>query len=77
MKQYKRNLTAEVEAMEMLANGVLNHVPVENFCFRSKVIYIAHIIRRVLMTVNDRTLLDDKVCVSLFCFSLTNYFVIL
>lgn len=27
----------EVEAMEMLAHFVLNHVPVENYCFRQKV----------------------------------------
>jgi DNA-directed RNA polymerase III subunit RPC2 len=46
--------------MEMLSHVVLNHVPVENYNFRSKVIYITHIIRRVLKTVNDRTLLDDK-----------------
>jgi DNA-directed RNA polymerase III subunit RPC2 len=39
---------------------VLNHVPVEGYVFRTKVIYITHIIRRVLRTVNDRTLLDDK-----------------
>jgi DNA-directed RNA polymerase III subunit RPC2 len=40
---------------------VLNHVPVENYDFREKVMYMAHIVRRVLRTVQDRTLLDDKV----------------
>ena len=45
----------------MLAHVVLNHVPVENYCFRNKCVYITHIVRRVLKTVIDRTLLDDKV----------------
>ena len=31
-----------------------------NFNFRDKVIYICHIVRRVLKTVRDPTLLDDK-----------------
>lgn len=61
MKQFnKKNTTPETDAMEMLAQGVLNHVPVHNFCFNSKIVYITHIVRRVLKTVNDRTLLDDK-----------------
>jgi DNA-directed RNA polymerase III subunit RPC2 len=45
----------------MLAYVVLNHVPVENYDFREKVMYMTHIVRRVLRTVQDRTLLDDKV----------------
>ena len=57
---YKKNISPEAEAMEVLANVVLNHVPVEMFCFRLKVIYMTHIARRVLKTVKDRTLLDDK-----------------
>ena len=65
-KSYKRSATPEAEAMEMLANGILNHVPVENYCFRSKVIYITHIIRRVLQAVMDRSLLDDKVGMTLY-----------
>jgi len=55
-----RTQTPEAEAMEILAHVVLNHVPVEDYKFRPKVIYITHIIRRVLQTVLDRTLLDDK-----------------
>ena len=61
MKQFRRNTSPEVEAMELLAHGILNHVPVENYCFRTKVVYITHIVRRVLLTVSDRKLLDDKV----------------
>jgi hypothetical protein len=29
---------------------VLNHVPVARFNFRSKAIYIAHMVRRILLT---------------------------
>jgi DNA-directed RNA polymerase III subunit RPC2 len=52
--------TPEAEAMEILAHVVLNHVPVEDYKFRNKVIYMAHIVRRVLKTVLDPSLLDDK-----------------
>jgi DNA-directed RNA polymerase III subunit RPC2 len=48
------------KAVEMLANTVLNHVPVVDYCFRNKCVYITHIVRRVLKTVMDRSLLDDK-----------------
>ena len=44
----------------MLSSVVLNHVPVINFDFRTKCIFICHVIRRVLMTHRDRTQLDDK-----------------
>jgi DNA-directed RNA polymerase III subunit RPC2 len=44
----------------VLATVVLNHVPVENFDFRQKCIFICHVIRRVLMTHQDRSRLDDK-----------------
>jgi DNA-directed RNA polymerase III subunit RPC2 len=57
---YRKALSPETDAIEMLANLVLNHVPVVNYNFRAKVIYITHIIRRVLKTVLDPTLLDDK-----------------
>ena len=57
---FKRNISAAAEAAEVLAHVVLNHVPVDRYCFRAKVVYISHIIRRVLRTVQDRKLLDDK-----------------
>jgi DNA-directed RNA polymerase III subunit RPC2 len=63
---YRRAASSpEAEAMEVLAHLVLNHVPVENYCFRLKVIYTTHIIRRVLATVKNPKLLDDKVIFSL------------
>ena len=40
-----KNQTPESEAVEILAHVVLNHVPVEDYCFRSKVVYITHIVR--------------------------------
>ena len=56
----KNGRTTRGEVMEILAYNVLNHVPVKNFNFRAKVIYIAQIIRRLLKTVLDPSLLDDK-----------------
>ena len=44
----------------MLASVVLNHVPVVNFDFRTKCTFVCHVIRRVLLTHQDRTQLDDK-----------------
>ncbi|EQC35967.1 DNA-directed RNA polymerase III subunit RPC2 [Saprolegnia diclina VS20] len=46
-------------ALDGLAN-VLNHIPCENFNFRMKCIYVAHIVRRIIFTDKDRTQLDDK-----------------
>lgn len=56
----RKHSSAAAEAAEVLANVVLNHVPVEGYCFRAKISYISHIIRRVLHTVLDPKLLDDK-----------------
>ena len=47
-------------AREVLAHLVLSHVPCEDFNFRSKCIYIAHIMRRIMYADKDRTQLDDK-----------------
>jgi DNA-directed RNA polymerase III subunit RPC2 len=47
-------------ARSALANLVLNHVPCEDYNFRLKCIYIAHIVRRIIFTDKDRTRLDDK-----------------
>jgi DNA-directed RNA polymerase III subunit RPC2 len=58
---FKKQTSPIAEAVEVLANLVLNHVPVHQYNFRGKIIYVTHIIRRVLRTVRDRTLLDDKV----------------
>jgi len=56
----KRKLSAEDEARDVLANVVLSHVPVVNFDFRAKVIYIGHIVRRLVMVQLGKSSLDDK-----------------
>jgi len=53
----------DAEVVEVLAHNVLNHVPVEDYHFRPKIIYITNIVRHVLLTVLDDSMLDDKVCV--------------
>lgn len=48
------------EAIEVLATVVLAHVPVEELNFRPKAIYIAQMVRRVLMAMQDDTSVDDR-----------------
>lgn len=59
---YTRKTQSPVaEAMEVLAYVVLNHIPTENYDFRAKIIYLTHIIRRVLLAVQNPSIhLDDK-----------------
>ena len=57
---YRRPQAPEDEAREVLANVVLSHVPVENFDFRQKAIYIGHVVRRVLLVHLGKMPLDDK-----------------
>jgi DNA-directed RNA polymerase III subunit RPC2 len=58
-KSYRKVSPAD-EAREVLANVVLSHVPVRNFDFRLKTIYIGHIVRRVLLAHLGEMPLDDK-----------------
>lgn len=48
------------EALEALATIVLAHVPVKGLDFRSKAIFVATMTRRVLMAMNDESLVDDR-----------------
>ncbi|XP_065164885.1 LOW QUALITY PROTEIN: DNA-directed RNA polymerase III subunit RPC2-like [Atheta coriaria] len=48
------------EARELLATTVLAHVPVSEFNFKCKAIYLALMLKRVIEAQTDRTLLDDK-----------------
>lgn len=57
---WRKPLPPADEAREVLANVVLAHVPVQNFDFRGKAIYIGHIIRRVLMVLLGEQKVDDK-----------------
>ena len=56
----RKALPPEEEAIEVLANVVIPHIPVARFNFRAKCIYIGHIARRVLLVQLGRMPLDDK-----------------
>jgi len=57
---YRKPQAPEDEARDVLANVVLSHIPVVNFDFRCKCIYVGHIVRRVLMVHLGKAELDDK-----------------
>ena len=57
---YRKPQSPEDEAREVLANVVLSHIPVVNFDFRGKCIYVGHIVRRVVMVHLGHASLDDK-----------------
>ena len=48
------------EAIEALSAVIINHVPVHRIDFRPKAIYVAYMVRRVLMAYHDNSLVDDK-----------------
>lgn len=57
---YRKPLSPEEEAREVLDRVVLSHVPVNHFDFRAKAIYVGHITRRVLLVHLGKMSLDDK-----------------
>ena len=57
---YRKPLSPEDEAREVLDRVVLSHVPVNHFDFRAKAIYVGHITRRVLLVHLGKMPLDDK-----------------
>lgn len=57
---FRRPQAPEDEARDILAGVILSHIPVLAYDFRAKIVYTAHIVRRVLMTVIDPTTVDDK-----------------
>ncbi|PWY98866.1 putative DNA-directed RNA polymerase III, 130 kd subunit [Testicularia cyperi] len=48
------------EAIEVLATVIMAHVPVERLNFRPKAIYIASMVRRVLVCMKDEKMVDDR-----------------
>jgi len=48
------------EALEVLATVVIAHVPVHDLNFRPKAIYIALMVRRVLMAMENEKSVDDR-----------------
>ena len=57
---YRKPQPPEDEAREVLANVTLSHIPVIDFDFRAKSIYIGHIVRRVVVVQLGKEPLDDK-----------------
>ncbi|KAJ1453264.1 hypothetical protein M885DRAFT_524653 [Pelagophyceae sp. CCMP2097] len=58
--QARRPASAEDEAREVLAGVVLSHVPVVDYDFVAKRVFIGYVTRKVLAAFIDRSLLDDK-----------------
>mmetsp|Transcript_32848 Transcript_32848/g.98997 ORF Transcript_32848/g.98997 Transcript_32848/m.98997 type:complete len:1096 (+) Transcript_32848:167-3454(+) len=56
----RRAVSAEEEALDVLAHVVLSHVPVVNYDFVAKRTYIGHVAKRALAALLDSSLLDDK-----------------
>lgn len=52
--------THRQQAVDKLANTIIPHVPVTNMDFRPKAIYIAFMVRRVLMAMEDPKQVDDR-----------------
>ncbi|GIY60587.1 DNA-directed RNA polymerase III subunit RPC2 [Caerostris extrusa] len=48
------------EAMELLATTILAHIPVKEFNFKTKAVYLATVIKRMIKAEKDSGLLDDR-----------------
>ncbi|KAF2755609.1 beta and beta-prime subunits of DNA dependent RNA-polymerase [Pseudovirgaria hyperparasitica] len=48
------------EAIECLSSVVITHVPVTGLNFKPKALYVAFMVRRVLMAMHDPSLVDDR-----------------
>jgi len=48
------------DALEALRSVIITHVPVEGLNFRPKALYVAFMVRRVLMALHDPSLVDDR-----------------
>ncbi|EZA47822.1 DNA-directed RNA polymerase III subunit RPC2 [Ooceraea biroi] len=61
-KQTRFHATKSVidDTQDILATNVLSHVPVVDFNFTIKALYLALMIKRVINAQSDRTLIDDK-----------------
>ncbi|QDS76845.1 DNA-directed RNA polymerase III subunit [Venturia effusa] len=55
---HRRNF--QQEAVEALVSVIITHVPVVDMDFRPKALYIAFMVRRVLMAMYDPKLVDDR-----------------
>jgi DNA-directed RNA polymerase III subunit RPC2 len=57
---FRQTKSKSDEARDLLANVVLSHVPVEEYDFRAKVIYLAIMVRRIILAGVDPSTIDDK-----------------
>ena len=57
---FRKPAAPQDEARDVLANVVFSHIPVNNFDFRAKCIYVGHIVRRVVMVAMGKAPMDDK-----------------
>ncbi|KAK3076927.1 DNA-directed RNA polymerase III subunit, partial [Coniosporium uncinatum] len=55
-----RNANHQHMAIEALSSVIITHVPVKDMNFRPKALYIAFMVRRVLMAMSDPSLVDDR-----------------
>ena len=52
--------TAVEDGLDALADLVVAHIPVEEFNFHPKIVYLSFMTRRTLMAIHDRSLIDDR-----------------
>lgn len=55
-----KHLTPADEARDLLATTILAHVPVENFNFKIKAVYVALMVRRVMAAELNEAAVDDR-----------------
>jgi DNA-directed RNA polymerase III subunit RPC2 len=48
------------DARDILAGSVLNHIPVNRYDFRLKAIYMARMLRRIILATKDESTISDK-----------------
>lgn len=56
----RRTRSAVDETRDILANVILCHVPVENFDYSDKMAYLAAMISKMLVAINNPELIDDR-----------------
>ncbi|KAL8872404.1 MAG: hypothetical protein Q9174_001957 [Haloplaca sp. 1 TL-2023] len=59
-RSYERRQPHAREALEALASVILVHVPVSKLNFRAKALYLAFMVKRVLMARHDPSLVDNR-----------------
>ena len=56
----KKGILKSDEAHEALRSIILAHIPVHNGDFKPKYLYLALMVRRTILAINDHTTIDDK-----------------